>query len=120
MGQAYSTEDDQNPSTDCRDGTHNHGTDDETGVGVLATADTETARDDEEYRAPYSSPKYSNMESGRKQTCKNLGTWEPSSRTFLKENPDNFQKSKILRHFVKICFDIEKIRFNKIPISLYS
>ena len=51
--QAYCTEDDQNPSTDSRDDTHDHGTDDETGVGVLATADTETARDDEEYRAPY-------------------------------------------------------------------
>ena len=66
MGQAYCTIDDQNPSTDSRDDTHDHGTDDETGVGVLATADTETARDDEEYRAPYSSPKYSNMESGYK------------------------------------------------------
>ena len=61
MGQAYCTEDDQNPSTDGRDDTHDHGTDDETGVGVLATADTETARDDEEYRAPYSSPKHSKI-----------------------------------------------------------
>merc|ERR1740131_254381 len=63
MGQAYCTEDDQNPSTDRREDTHDHGTDDETGVGVLATADTETARDDEEYRAPYSSPKHSKMKS---------------------------------------------------------
>ena len=55
MGQCNWT-DDQNPSNDSRDDTHDHGTDDETGVGVLATADTETARDDEENRAPYSSP----------------------------------------------------------------
>ena len=61
--QAYCTEDDQNTSTDSRDDTHDHGADDETGVGVLATADTETARDDEEHRAPYSSAQYSNMRS---------------------------------------------------------
>ena len=30
-----------------------------------------------------------------RQTCKKLGTWEPSSRTFLEKNPDIFQKSKI-------------------------
>ena len=53
---------------DSREDTHDHGTDDETGVGVLATADTETARDDEEYRAQYSivhSPKHSNIDTGR-------------------------------------------------------
>jgi len=63
MVQAYCTEDDQNASTDSREYAHDHGADDEAGVGVLATADTETARDDEEHRAPYSSAKYSNMES---------------------------------------------------------
>ena len=26
------------------------------------------------------------------QTCKKSGTWEPGSRTFLKKNPDIFQK----------------------------
>ena len=46
------------------------------------------------------------------QTCKRSGSWEPSSRTFLKENPDIFQKLKILRKYIKICFDFEKIRFN--------
>ena len=44
------------------------------------------------------------------QTCKKSGTLELSSRIFLEENPDIFQKSKILRHFVKICFHIEKIK----------
>ena len=63
--QTYCTEDDQNASTDSRDDTHDHGADDEAGVGVLATADTETARDDEEHRAPYSSPKQPNIESGK-------------------------------------------------------
>ena len=53
---------------DSREDTHDHGTDDETGVSVLATADTETFRDDEKYRAPYSSP---NLEKfgGKQQEC---------------------------------------------------
>ena len=62
MGQAYCTEDDQNASTDSRDDTHDHGADDEAGVGVLATADTETTRNDEEHRAPYPGANCSKME----------------------------------------------------------
>ena len=45
------------------------------------------------------------------QTCKKSGTWEPSSRTFLEENPDIFQKSKIFKDILsKFCSNNEIIR----------
>ena len=38
---------------------------------------------------------FEGMDVSETQTRKKLGTWEPSSRTFLKKSPDIFQKSKI-------------------------